>query len=295
MADISGRDFVLSTVSLAVGALIAAFAAKLQNRTAKLTYSTRVERVALAADDPVFGAVRVSWRDMNVRNLHMATIEIENSSGRDFENVDLKTYTHQETVLLNEFTSVVGTPYIVEWSPGFRASLAVASGAEATDEQLRIYNHSREYRVPVFNRGQVLRFNYLCTRPGDDTWPFVYMSTQLKGGKLVQQIRTNIVLGGASGRRAWFGALGAGRHCVRALRQKCVDRQFHLHVCRPLGSDNRRAPIQGRAMAEKSALRVERGAGEEEDRPFAIRGVAADSVETSCPPNCWCVRRSWCS
>jgi hypothetical protein len=195
MADISGRDFVLSTVSLAVGALIAAFAAKLQNRTAKLTYSTRVERVALAADDPVFGAVRVSWRDMNVRNLHMATIEIENSSGRDFENVDLKTYTHQETVLLNEFTSVVGTPYIVEWSPGFRASLAVASGAEATDEQLRIYNHSREYRVPVFNRGQVLRFNYLCTRPGDDTWPFVYMSTQLKGGKLVQQIRTNIVLG----------------------------------------------------------------------------------------------------
>jgi hypothetical protein len=195
MSDNLGRDIIISLVSLVAGALITAVATKLQNRTAKLTYSTTVQRVALAADDPVFGAVRVSWRDMNVRNLHMATVEIENSSGRDFENVDLKVYTHQETVLLNEFTAVVNTPYIVEWSPEFRASLAVAPGAEATDNQLRIYNHSREYRVPVINRGQMLRLNYLCTRPADDTPPFVYVSTVLKGAKLVQQIRTALVLG----------------------------------------------------------------------------------------------------
>ena len=195
MSDDLGRDIVISLLSAAGGALITAVATKLQNRTAKLTYSTRVQRVALAADDPVFGAVRVTWRDTNVRNLHMAIIEIENSSGRDFENVDLKAYTTHDTVLLNEFTSVVGTPYIVEWSPEFRAGLAVAPGAEATQEQLNTYNHSREYRVPVINRGQVLRLNYLCTRPADDTTPFVFVSTALKGARLVQQFPTNRVFG----------------------------------------------------------------------------------------------------
>jgi hypothetical protein len=195
MADYGGKDIIISLVSLFVGALIAAVATKLQNRTAKLTYSTRIERVAWAVDDPVFGAVRVSWRNTNVRNLHMSIIEIENSSGRDFENVGLKVYTTNDTVLLNEFTSVVGTPYIVEWSREFRAQLVVPPDADATDEQLRIYNHSREYLVPVFNRGQVLRFNHLCTRPGDDTRPFVFVSTVLKGGKLVQQLRANLVFG----------------------------------------------------------------------------------------------------
>jgi predicted sugar kinase len=37
--------------------------------------------------------------DRNVRNLHMATIEIENSRGRDFGKVGLKVYTTNDTVL----------------------------------------------------------------------------------------------------------------------------------------------------------------------------------------------------
>jgi len=188
-------NLAVSIISLFAGALITALATKLHGRTKKLRYSTRTERLALAADDPLFGSVRVSWGDRPVRNLYMASVEIENASAHDFESVDLKIYTGDETVLLSERTAVVGTPYVVDWSHSFRAALAVAPGAAPTAEQLARYVHSRDYHVEVFNRGQLLRFNYLCTRPTDDAQPEVFVSTQLKGAKLKYQVRSNLMLG----------------------------------------------------------------------------------------------------
>jgi hypothetical protein len=125
----------------------------------------------------------------------MATVEIENSSNQDFENVVFKIYTAQETNLLTERTFVVNTPDIVHLSAEYKASIAAAADGEPTAAQWFTYYHSREYRVPVFNRGQLLRLEYLCTRPNDDVPPGVFVSTQLKGAKLNYQTRFNLVLG----------------------------------------------------------------------------------------------------
>jgi len=195
MADFLNSTLGVSIASLLIGALITTFIGKIHGKTVRFRYSTRTDRVGLAADDPIFGSVRISWRAQPMRNLHMVSVEIENASTRDFENVDFKIYTGNDTVLLNEQTSVVGTPYIVRWSDEFRATLAVAPGAVPTGAQFNIYNHAREYRIPVFNRGQLLELTYLCTRPGDDAQPTVFVSTQLKGAKLWRQIRANLVLG----------------------------------------------------------------------------------------------------
>lgn len=194
-SDVLNNNLGVAVISLLVGALITALATKLHGRTARLRYSTRTNRLALAADDPIFGSVRISWRNQDVRNLHMLSVEIENASSRDFENVEFKVYTANETFLLSEWTSVVNTPYIVKWSAEFRASLAVAIGGVPTAEQWNIYNHSREYRVPVLNRGQLLQLTYLCTRPTDDAEPTVFVSAQLKGAKLKYQVRSNFVVG----------------------------------------------------------------------------------------------------
>jgi hypothetical protein len=130
-----------------------------------------------------------------MRNLYLATVEIENTSTRDFENVEFKVYSAHETLLLGERTSVSGSPYIVSWSPTFRESLAVPAGGAITGDQWGIYNHSREYKVPVLNRGQLLHFNYLCTRPNDDVTPGVFVSTRLKGARLEYQSRSDFLHG----------------------------------------------------------------------------------------------------
>jgi len=36
---------------------------------------------------------------------------------------------------------------------------------------------------------------YLCTRPNDDLLPGIFVSTQLKGARLVHQVRSNLLLG----------------------------------------------------------------------------------------------------
>jgi hypothetical protein len=186
----------ISIISGIVGAAIAAVAAKLNGRRASLRYSTRADRVALSAEDPIFGSVRVTLENAPVRNLHTVLVEVENTSSRDFEDVDLKVYTDGGTHLLNERTSVVGTPYIVEWSDEFKRALAVAPGSAApATNQLDIYWHSREYRLGVFNRGQLLQFSYLCTRPQDDMPPTAFVGTRLKGARLRRQEQSSLVYG----------------------------------------------------------------------------------------------------
>ncbi len=190
------NNFVLIAFSTLFGAVITFIISKLTNKTARLRYSRVVERIALAADDVIFGSVRITWGDGNsMRNLYLATVEVENESSHDFENIDLKVYCAPDTLLLGERTSIPNSPYIVKWSPTFRASLATPEGETLSQKQWETYHSTREYEVPVFNRGQLLHLSYLCTRPNDDRIPEVFVSTQLKGARLFHQRRRNFIHG----------------------------------------------------------------------------------------------------
>lgn len=188
-------NIALVIFSTLFGALITFIITKVTRKTARMRYSTSVERVALAADDPTFGSVRVTWRNESVRNLYLATLEIENTSTNDFENIEFKVTCSDGTLLLGERTSVGGTSYAVDWSQKYSEALLVPPNGAPTPEQWNIYSLSREYTVRVLNRGQLLHLNYLCTRPNDDLNPVIFLSTQIKGAKLKYQSRSNLVHG----------------------------------------------------------------------------------------------------
>ena len=194
-SKVLGERLILVLVAAVAGGLVAQFFAALKGRASRFRYSTRVERVGTSADDPVFGEVRVQWRNNDVRNLYMAFIEIENASGRDYEAVDLTIYTGNDTLLLSERTAMIGSPNVVPWSPNFKASLEVPTGGAVTQAQWDTYNHRREYLVPVFNRGQVLEFHYACTRPNDNLLPQVFVDAPVKGVKLQYRQTARVVMG----------------------------------------------------------------------------------------------------
>ena len=177
-----------------VGSVITLLWSAFRAKSAKFRYSTRVERVAVAAEDPVFGDVRVQWKGTAARNLYMATMEVENASAKDFEDVNLTIYAEENTKFLSESTQIVGTPDIVRWSPEFQQQLNVSSGETPTQQQWYLYNARREYVVPVFNRRQLLRFQYLCTRDDNQLLPNVFINAPVRGVKLVQQHHVNFVL-----------------------------------------------------------------------------------------------------
>jgi hypothetical protein len=182
-------------VGILIGAGVTWLLTRLQAKTARLRYSTRVEKLGSTTEDPIFGSMAVSWSGKPLRNLYMASVEIENESTRDFENIPLKVFVAQETFLLNERAAVVNAPYAILWTPEYIALIAVKPGGNPTAQQEQTYYHNREYRVPVLNRGQILHFNYLCTRPNDDIQPEVYVDTQIKGARLRRQNRSNMLYG----------------------------------------------------------------------------------------------------
>jgi len=190
---IAENKLALILVSAVVGILLTTIVQKMLSKTARLRYSTNVQRIAVSADDVIFGSARVTLGGIAVRNLYLIELEIENCSSRDFENVDFKVYVEDQTALLNERTSVEGTPYIVPWSDAFKASITVAPGAVVTEAQQKTYRTSRDYRLSVFNRGQLLKLNYLCTRPNDDVQPGLFVGTLLKGARLVRQDQPRIL------------------------------------------------------------------------------------------------------
>jgi len=109
--------------------------------------------------------------------------------------IDLRITNHSyQTVLLNERRAIVDSPYIVEWSQPFTQRFAVPKGQVPTPAQRDTYNHSREYTVPVFNRGQRLPFTYLCINPTTDTPPNVFVSTLYPGGTVRWQPVSSLVL-----------------------------------------------------------------------------------------------------
>ena len=90
-----------------VGSVITLLWSAFRAKSAKFRYSTRVERVAVAAEDPVFGDVRVQWKGTAARNLYMATMEVENASAKDFEDVNLTIYAEENTKFLSESWSKI--------------------------------------------------------------------------------------------------------------------------------------------------------------------------------------------
>lgn len=187
-------DLLPQALAAVIGGVVTLIFTKLRNKTACFSFHWVSNRIALSANDSAFGDVRATWQNVQVRNLHLFTFEIENTTTTDFENVDFRVYSAEETRILNEKTELVDTPYIIEWANNYRSRQAVGPGQQPTQQQLDEHHHNREYTVTVFNRGQKVRLSYLCTRPNDDEPPMLFLATPSKGVRLKQVAAPTITL-----------------------------------------------------------------------------------------------------
>jgi len=155
---------------------------RMLNKRGIFSYYVNHNRVGMSTQDSIFGNVSVSWNNNPIQHLFFSTIELKNESLNDYENVTIKTYT-DNTRLLSESTQILETPNILEWTEKFRNQLHVKNGQPPTDLQQAIYNGQREYLIPVFNRGQVVRINYLNSAVSDER-PSIFLSAIIKGVKV---------------------------------------------------------------------------------------------------------------
>lgn len=86
--------------------------------------------------------------------------------------------------MLGERTEIPGTTYILKWTDDYQKLVQVSPGNEPTEQQIDTYNHSREYIVPVLNRGQRVVMTYLTTVPGGVQAPGAWLDMLHEGAKV---------------------------------------------------------------------------------------------------------------
>lgn len=186
------NKLTLAVLSAFVGGLIGNLISALRSRVKTMEYTVHHDRLGFSADDQIFGAIRVSWQGKDVTNLFSSRVSLENQTGQDFINIRIKVYSG-DTRLLGERTEISGTTYILNWTDDFKKQLFVVNGGSPTDQQFNIYNHSREYVLPVLNRGQRAVMTFLTTVPTGCEGPAIWLDMLHEGVKVqerqvVQQI-----------------------------------------------------------------------------------------------------------
>lgn len=164
----------LSAASAIGGALLGNFIAIYRNRIKLIEYTVTHDRVGLSADDAIFGSVRVTWQGQDVTNLYTSTVTIQNTTLNDYTDLKIKVYTGN-TLLLTERAEIAGTTYIPRFTDEYLQAIHIPEGVSPTAEQIDLYRHQREYRIPVLNRGQRVIMHYLTSVPTSNEGPAVWV------------------------------------------------------------------------------------------------------------------------
>ena len=154
----------VALVSTGLGAFLMFLMQMIVNRRGLFTYLVRHDKVGTSTDDAVFGTVRVTWNHNLIHNLYLSVIELKNESQKDYENVVVKIFTN------------------------------VATGAEATQDQVTLYSMQREYLLPTMNRGQVVRVAYLNAAHTEHE-PTLGMDIVHKGVQTKLRVPQNVFMG----------------------------------------------------------------------------------------------------
>ena len=185
---------IYSVILIVIGVFIDNIIHKIRNKSGKFGYISYFNRIALSMDDPIFGSIKITWRENPVKNLYLFIIEVENLTYKDYEDLEFKVYSGDDTIILNEKTAVINSPYIIPLSKSYLERLTVPEGQQLNPQQMNEYNHNREYLLPTFNRGQKIRFSYLCSKPNDVREPGVFISTLTKGIKLKKLKNPSVII-----------------------------------------------------------------------------------------------------
>ncbi|MFM4848430.1 hypothetical protein [Aeromonas rivipollensis] len=175
------------------------------NKRGIFSYFVNHQKLGMTANDAVFGSVAVTWNNNQIQHLYLSTIELKNESLNDYEDVLVKAYSG-DTTLLSERTQILGTPNMIFWSKNYQDKLKVEPETQPTEYQSNLYSSEREYCIPVFNRGQSIQISYLNSGK-TDAMPSIWLDVPIKGVKLKFRPPQNQFLGVPQPRAALVGGL----------------------------------------------------------------------------------------
>jgi len=187
------NNYVVSGLSIVSTLILSQIANRIWHKRGLLTYFVRHSRIGGSGDDSAFGSVRVTWNNSPVIDLYLSTVELINHSLKDYENVIVRAFSN-DTTILTERTEISGSVRSLSWSPDFSRLLAHPLDQPPTDNQIALYSRQREFLIPVLNRGQIVRFHFL-NAPKTQSQPTLWLDILHKGVKVKFQVPQPEIMG----------------------------------------------------------------------------------------------------
>ncbi|HEU0078679.1 MAG TPA: hypothetical protein VFQ76_13590 [Longimicrobiaceae bacterium] len=127
--------------------------------------------------------------------MYVTTVQIQNPSTRDLQNVVLNFEVDERSVILHSIARVLGSipelSFTQQFSDGAKAAL---NHDMPNPVDVVYYDRHRDYLVPVFNRGAVVHAGFLISRD-DGSQPFIVTTCDHSGVKLVFRALAQSTLG----------------------------------------------------------------------------------------------------
>lgn len=177
-------DLFVTLVTGVVGGLLLR---TLLSRRASLKYNVAHARVGVSTEDPIFGAVKISWNGNDFESLHFSTLTLKNTSMKDIEDLTLKVFAADNTNLLTQKSRFSESVEILDFTKEYKAKYLTKVGEEFTQEQISHQLKDRDFQIPVLNRGQTITINFLVNTVADEKGnqdPSIWASIQHRGVKL---------------------------------------------------------------------------------------------------------------
>lgn len=158
-----------------VGGLAAHLWTKYRNRLSVLRWSATYFKVAVAGEDAKLGKVEVLYNDEQVLNVHTATIQLQNESGKDLTDLRITIASLDGTRINAGYGHNVGGDKYFLLTNDYLDEVEAAS-----DEKLTALLTFRRFLVPVLNRAKNSTFQFILSRD-DQLTPNLELRCEHKG------------------------------------------------------------------------------------------------------------------
>lgn len=178
-------DQVIRAVILVLfGALVTHLWNRFRGKPTLLRWTDQYVRLAVSTD-AALATVEVLYNGAPVTNLYLASVQFQNESNTDLQNVIVNLACLEGSRILLSEGNLAGSLQSLPFAPAFDQALttAIQNPAQANWAYL---NTRRDYLVPVFNRGALTNFVLLLTRD-DLLEPRVQLACDHVGARVIHQ------------------------------------------------------------------------------------------------------------
>lgn len=179
-------ELITTSLSALIGGFVTWIATKLAGKIKVFSYTYEMNRLALSTEDAQFGRIQVTWENNAVPNLYLATFRLENSSFHDFENVVVRIWCPPSIKMLQDNVQMDSNTFEIGYTEDYRNKISYPPESSPSDSQIHLYRSTRDYLLPVFNRGEILTIRVLCLSEDDSA--SIWMDVQKRGVRLKRRL-----------------------------------------------------------------------------------------------------------